>query len=72
MKTKTKTKRKPVVPEFELYKDSKNEWRWRVVKRGEVICVSSEGYKRKSSCIKGALITKQAINFTTWTTTWTN
>lgn len=60
-KTKTRTKRKPVLPVLEFYKDSKNEWRWRVVKGGEVISVSSEGYKRISSCAKGAFLTFEAI-----------
>ena len=60
---KAKVQRKPVSPDLEFYKDSKSEWRWRVVKRGEPIAVSSEGYKRKPACIKGALIAMWAIGF---------
>lgn len=59
---KAKVQRKPVSPVLEFYKDSKSEWRWRVVKRGEPIAVSSEGYKRKPACIKGALITHLAMS----------
>lgn len=59
---KAKVQRKPVSPDLEFYKDSKSEWRWRVVKRGEPIAVSSEGYKRKQACIKGALITRLAMS----------
>ena len=59
---KAKVQRKPVFPDLEFYKDSKSEWRWRVVKRGEPIAVSSEGYKRKPACIKGALITRLAMS----------
>lgn len=59
---KAKVQRKPVSPVLEFYKDLKSEWRWRVVKRGEPIAVSSEGYKRKPACIKGALITRLAMS----------
>lgn len=36
---------------FEMYRDARNEWRWRL-KAGnhEVIAVSSEGYASKQSC----------------------
>jgi len=36
---------------FEMYRDARNEWRWRL-KAGnhEVIAVSSEGYTSKQSC----------------------
>lgn len=33
---------------FEIYKDRKKEWRWRLKARnGKIIAVSGEGYKRK-------------------------
>lgn len=36
---------------FEMYRDARDEWRWRL-KAGnhEVIAVSSEGYASKQSC----------------------
>ena len=36
---------------FEMYRDTRNEWRWRL-KAGnhEIIAVSSEGYASKQSC----------------------
>lgn len=35
---------------FEIYKDVKGEWRWRLKARnGKIIAVSGEGYKRKRS-----------------------
>lgn len=38
---------------FEVYKDKRKEWRFRLrAKNGKIIC-SSEGYKSKQSCLKG-------------------
>jgi uncharacterized protein len=35
---------------IEIYKDTNNEWRWRLVARnGNTVAVSGEGYKRKAS-----------------------
>lgn len=40
-------------PKFEVYKDKKNEYRFRLKARnGEIIAVS-EGYKAKASCFNG-------------------
>lgn len=37
---------------FEYYKDSANEWRWRVShQNGNIIAVSSEGYKNKQDML---------------------
>lgn len=43
---------KPVVgPRFEVYKDAKSEWRWRLVARnGRIVADSGEGYASKSNC----------------------
>lgn len=39
--------------EFVVYRDEAREWRWRLRHaNGEVLAVSSEGYKRKSSCLR--------------------
>lgn len=38
---------------FETYKDKKGEFRWRQIHRnGNIIAVSGEGYKRRSSLLK--------------------
>ena len=38
---------------FELYKDKKSEWRWRLIaKNKKVIAVSGEGYKEKRSAVR--------------------
>ena len=35
----------------ELYKDGKNEWRWRrISSNGRIIGASTEGYKNRSDC----------------------
>lgn len=40
---------------FEVYKDKKGEFRWRIVAvNGKIVADSSEGYRRKDSCIKAA------------------
>lgn len=37
---------------YELYKDKRGEWRWRLKARnGEQIACSGEGYKNKTDCI---------------------
>jgi uncharacterized protein len=34
-----------------IYTDVRGEWRWRLkAKNGEIIAVSSEGYKTRASC----------------------
>jgi uncharacterized protein YegP (UPF0339 family) len=39
---------------FEVYKDRKEEFRWRLkAGNGQIIAVSSEGYKSKDDCRKG-------------------
>ena len=38
-------------PKYEIYKDKKGEFRWRIVSHnGEIIGASCEGYKSKVSC----------------------
>ena len=39
---------------FELYKDAKGEYRWRLVaSNGQAIASSGEGYKAKDSAVSG-------------------
>lgn len=38
---------------FEIYKDTKHEWRWRLkAKNGKIIAVS-EGYNTRRGCVNG-------------------
>jgi len=40
---------------WEVYKDSKGEWRWRrTASNGRIVGDSSEGYVNKSDCIANA------------------
>jgi uncharacterized protein YegP (UPF0339 family) len=44
---------------FEVYKDAKEEFRWRLkAANGKVIAVSSEGYKAKADCENGIELIK--------------
>jgi uncharacterized protein YegP (UPF0339 family) len=44
---------------FELYKDKKGEFRWRLkAKNGEIIAVSSEGYVSSAGCRLGIDLTR--------------
>lgn len=39
---------------FEVYKDGKGEWRWRLkATNGQTIATGGEGYSSKASCING-------------------
>jgi len=40
-------------PKFEIFKDAKDEYRFRLVAANNRIISTSEGYTRKSSCLKG-------------------
>ena len=40
-------------PKFEIFKDVKGEFRFRLKARNGEIVASSEGYKKKDSCLKG-------------------
>ncbi len=40
---------------WEIYKDYRSEWRWRCkASNGRIIGASSEGYQKRSDCIKNA------------------
>lgn len=44
-----------ITPQFVLYKDRSNEWRWKLYsKNNKVIADSAEGYHNKQDCIHGA------------------
>lgn len=40
---------------WEFYKNTKNEWRWRrTAPNGNIVGAASEGYKNKIDCIENA------------------
>ena len=44
---------------FEIYKDHKAEWRWRLrAQNGNVLADSAEGYNRREDCEHGISLTK--------------
>lgn len=48
---------------FELYRDVKGEWRWRLrAENGEVVADSGEGYVRREDCEHGIALVKGATN----------
>ena len=45
---------------FQIYKDRKGEYRWRLrARNGEIIADSNEGYSRKASCKHGIDLVKE-------------
>ena len=47
---------------FELYRDAKGEWRWRLrAKNGAVVAESGEGYLRREDCEHGIGLVRQAV-----------
>jgi uncharacterized protein YegP (UPF0339 family) len=46
---------------FELYRDAKGEWRWRLrARNGEVVAESGEGYTRREDCEHGIGLVRQS------------
>jgi len=51
----------------EIYRDARDEWRWRLRHRnGRILADSGEGYKRRSACVRAwsrifAYITVHAV-----------
>jgi hypothetical protein len=46
--------------EFEVYEDSKGEYRWRLqANNNEIVADSNESYKTKASCLHGIEVVKQ-------------
>lgn len=47
--------------QFQVYKDQKGEFRWRLLAENhEIICISSEGYVAKQDALHGIEILRQA------------
>ena len=51
---------------FELYRDARGEWRWRLrVANGNVIADSAEGYSRREDCEHGIGLVKESAGAAT-------
>jgi uncharacterized protein YegP (UPF0339 family) len=47
-------------PQFEIYKDKADEYRWRLrATNNKIIADSSEGYKEKTNCEHGVNLVKK-------------
>lgn len=54
-------------PSYWMYKDNRNEWRWRYDASNTLtIAVSSEGYKNRSDCERGINIMKASYSSDVW------
>lgn len=41
---------------WEIYQDSKNEWRWtHTARNGRIVGASTEGYKERRQCLQNAV-----------------
>ena len=48
---------------FEVYRDTINNWRWRLwSSNGRIIADSAEGYVNKSDCLNGIDLVKSAYS----------
>jgi uncharacterized protein YegP (UPF0339 family) len=55
---------KKQIKPFEIYRDSKKKYRWKVTaNNGLRLAVSSESYTRKIDCINSAVSTKKILVF---------
>ncbi len=46
---------------FELYRDAKGAWRWRLrARNGEIVAESGEGYVRREDCEHGIALVRQS------------
>ena len=54
-------------PSYYMYKDNRGEWRWSyAASNGQIIAVSSEGYKRRADCERGIEIMKSSYSAPTY------
>ena len=61
--TKEKKEAKEKTLTFEVYKDVKGEFRWRLkATNGELIANSGEGYKAKADCLHGIDLIKEGAS----------
>jgi len=48
---------------FQVYKDTKNDWRWRLkAANGKIVADSAEGYSSKQACLNGINLVKGTTN----------
>lgn len=56
-------------PSFLIYKDARNEYRWRYqASNHKVIADSGEGYKTKKDCERGIKLVQASSSKETWQT----
>ncbi|ANM12829.1 MULTISPECIES: YegP family protein [unclassified Rhizobium] len=54
-------------PSYWMYKDARNEWRWKYdASNAETIAVSSEGYVKRSDCERSIEIMKASSGSAVW------
>ena len=47
------------MPRFEIYKDKRGEWRWRLrADNHEILATGGEGYVKRASCLRGIELVK--------------
>lgn len=50
------------LPKIDVYQDSQQEWRWRIIaENNKIIGASSEGYSSKENCVKNLRLVEEAI-----------
>ncbi|MCX7549270.1 hypothetical protein [Xanthomarina sp. F2636L] len=52
-----------IPPKLEIYKDSKEEWRWKIEVKEDIIGASTEGYKNRKDCVDNMLNLKNRIEY---------
>lgn len=61
LKSRGPSKAKVSSLSFQVFKDAKGEWRWRLnAANGKVIAGSGEGYRTKAACLAAIDLVKQA------------
>lgn len=51
------------IPRFEVFKDAKGEWRWRLRSgNNKIIATSGEGYKNKADCTAGLDLARNSFD----------
>jgi uncharacterized protein YegP (UPF0339 family) len=50
-------------PKLTIYQDSKDEWRWKIEVKEDIIGASTEGYKNRKDCVDNILNLKKRIEY---------
>lgn len=54
-------------PRFQVYRDRRDKWRWRLIARNGEIVAGSQGYATKANAKRGALAMMRSAVEATWT-----